>query len=315
MNEADRKNYYKDLLDHTGLLKCSHGFLQLVVRSYTKVLSEDDCQSAELYTSELLAWTCGPERDKRKTIIALGNKANKYFPNKNILQLDFDKNTIKEIGSLPDIFTGCYPGRCSTPYGMFSGGGGFNKFDGSVICALLDVPSTAYLWLPDQPVPVSYALAVFVNGKVYVLGGCHTTNPMHRLDLQTLHWIRCANVPQPSHPAVCSVGAMIYIRGCLVPAHELMTYSTINDVWSVEKGLPSCLKCATGSIAIAVPTASDICFFSSTIHGSQCVRYDTYSKQWVELAAFPARHDIWSAAWHLVCSMTSGLQHDIWSAA
>ena len=123
-NEADRKNHYKDLLDRTGLLRCSHGFIELVVRSYLKTLSEDDCQSAEPYTFKLLAWTYVPEVNKGKTMIALGDKPNKHLPNKNVLQLDFEKETIKEIGSLPDIFVRSYPARCSTPYGMFSGGGG-----------------------------------------------------------------------------------------------------------------------------------------------------------------------------------------------
>ena len=36
VNEAERKNQCKDILDHTGLLKCSYKFLQLVVRSYMK---------------------------------------------------------------------------------------------------------------------------------------------------------------------------------------------------------------------------------------------------------------------------------------
>ena len=295
VNEADRKYYCKDLLDHTGLLKCSHGFLELVVRSYVKNLSENDCQSAKPYTSWLLAWTFVPGADKQKTVIAVGDKAYKHL-NNNILQFDFDRNTIKEIGSLPGIFAGDYPARCSTPYGMFSGG--FSVCEGSVICTLLDVPSMAYLRLPDLPVAAYSAGATFVNDKVYVLGGYHTTNLMHRLDLQTLQWSRCANLslPQPSDWAVavvCSIGTMIYVRGRIF--FELLTYSTTNDVWSVENVLPPCLKYKAEN-TVAVPTGSDIYFFTPSIHLNRCARYDTNLKQWMELAAFPARHDICAAA-------------------
>ena len=83
---------------------------------------------------------------------------------------------------------------------MFSGGGGFSKYEGSVTCAVLDFPSVAYLRLPDLPVPVADAGAVFVNDKVYVLGGCRTTNFMYRLDLQTLQWVPLCQLATAGKP-------------------------------------------------------------------------------------------------------------------
>ena len=301
VNEADRKDSCKDLLDHIGLLKCSHGFLQLVVGSYQKNASEDDCQSAEPYASKLLAWTYIPEADKGKTIITLGDKPKKHLPNKNILQFDFDKNTIEEIGSLPDIFVGSYPARCSTPYGMFSGGGGDSKYEGSVTCALLDVPSMAYLRLPDLPVSVADAGAVFANGKVYVLGGCRTTNLMHCLDLQTLHWSPCANLPQPSnHPTVCSVGNMIYanilVHVNLSVDFVLLTYSTLNDVWSIEKGFATKYQFYS-NVDAAVPVGLKFYVLVTSNQKSRCIQYDSFLQQWKEHAEFPGRSDFCTAVY------------------
>ena len=236
-NEADRKAYYNDLLEHTGLLKCSQGFIHLVVRSYIKTLHKDSClQSVKSYTSMLLAWTAEAENDKVQTMVGVGDEPTKHLPNKSILQFDFKEETIKDIGLLPDAFVGSHPARCSTPYGMFSAGGGFNKYEGSVTCALLDIPSLAYLHLPDLPFPMSDADAVIVNDTVYVLGGCRTPNIMYCINLQTLKWSRCANLPQRLYrPTVCAIGAMIYAYFRAGILFELLTYSIVHDVWSFHK--------------------------------------------------------------------------------
>ena len=294
-NEVDRKVLYNDLLDHTGLLKCSQRFIQLVVRSYIKTLREDNGQSVKSYTSMLLAWTAEAENDKVETMVVLGDNPSKHLPNKNILQFDFDEETIKEIGLLPDAFVGSHPARCSTPYGMFSAGGGFNKYEGSVTCAFLDIPSLAYLRLPDLPIPMSDAGAVIINDTVYVLGGCRTPNFMYRINLQTLKWSRCANLPQRFyHPTVCTIGTIIYVfrAGILF---ELLTYSTVHDVWSSQKGFP--IRYLMDTISGAIPVGSDIYVLTTSVQESRCVCYDTYLKQWTELAEFPARCDLCTAAY------------------
>ena len=134
----------------------------------------------------LLARTVEAENDKVETMVVLGDNPSEHLPNKNILQFNFDEEIIKEIGLLPDVFVGSHPARCSTPYGMFSAGGGFNKYEGSATCALLDIPSLAYLHLPDLPFLMSDAGAVIVNDTVYVLGGCCTPNIIYCINLQTL---------------------------------------------------------------------------------------------------------------------------------
>ena len=295
VKEADRKNYFEDLLEHTRLIRCSHGFIQLVVRSYMSTVSDEDSRSVKPYTSLLpiLAfWIDVPARDKRQTMIVLGDKTKKHLQNKNILQCDFDKATINVIGSLPDAFVGSFPARCSTPYGMFSGGGGSHKYEGSVTCALLDIPSMAYLRLPDLPVPVSDASALCVRDKVYIFGGCQTETLVLCLDLRTLQWCQCANMPLPSaHPTVCSTDATIY---ALVKAQYricVLTYSTEEDVWSTaEPGV--FIDSSYDAITCAVPDGVNLYVVTTGAKKRACICYDTKSKQWTNQKDFDAIFDL-----------------------
>ena len=283
VGEADRKKHYKDLLDHTGLMKCSHRFLKLVVQSYVKKLKDEEYPSVETYTSMLLAWTRAYGMDKKQKMVILGDTIE-LPSNKNVLQFDFDKSVISEMCSLPDIFVKSSQTHCSTPYGIFSCGLGSS----SVACAVLDVPSMAYLCLPDQPEAGSRAFrasAVFTEDKVYVLWGSSTENIMGRLDMKTLKWSNCAPMPQASmHPIVsCSIGSMIYA----FVQSKLFTYFTTWNFWHIEIGVPC--RSLRSYVMSAVPVGAYIHLMITGDGREQCVRYDTTSKQWTNLSSFKNR--------------------------
>ena len=282
--EADRKCHYKDLLDHTGLTKCSHRFTQLAVRSYMNTVSAEDSLSVETYTSMLLAFTNAPKIDKEKKMVFLGAKE------KSILQFDFDNPTIDGIGFLPDIFVGAKLVRCYTPYGMFSHRGSSKLLNTSATCALLDIPSMAYLHLPEPLDDVADASAVFANDNVYVLGGFRTPNVMCRLDMQTLQWSRCANMPQASiaPPIVCSTGTKIYAFLQTGLHFILITYSTTHDLWEVEKDFPQ--RLCQDIIISAIPVDVHVYILTIRAHIRTCVRYNTVSHEWTDLSEFSARY-------------------------
>ena len=282
--EADRKDYYKDLLNYSGIMKCSSKFIQLVAQSYAKKLSVEDFLSVEPYLSKLLAWTSAPKRDKEQKMVVLGNNIGRPT-SKSILQFDFDKNTITKTSSLPDVFTRSSQTRCSTPYGMFSCRLGSK----SVTCAQLDVPSMAFLHLPCLPEAESrvfHTSAVFCNDKVYVLMGLFEQTLMYQLDMQMLKWSLCATLPQTSpHPVVlCSINTMIYA----FVQFELFIYSTTDDLWYVNKGVP--YMCLKDKVMCAVPDGSDIYVMITGAVRTRCVRYDSVTKQWTNLSDCASRY-------------------------
>ena len=301
--ETERKNHYKDLLDHTGLIKCSHKFIQLVVRSYMKTVPDDNAPSVEPYTSMLLAWTNTSVEDKGQKIVIMrdnvGDNRSESLPNKNILQLNFDNATIDEIGPLPDFFVGGYRIRCNTPYGVFSIGKGticYTFYFGSVMfqdcvtCAFLDIPSMAYLRLSDLPREVCGASAVYVDHKVYVLGGHGATQLMHCLDMQTLQWSHCADIPRILFaPLVCSIGTMIYV-GYKSERNDFdfLAYSTTHNVWHHETNLHRG-NFQDSIVSLLFNGNYVYIVIGSNYHGRQGICYDTVSKQRTRLTNFSAR--------------------------
>ena len=209
----------------------------------------------EPYTSMLLAWINTNETEKGQKLVIAGDNEN------SILQFNFGnvrKVVIDRIVSLPDIFVGL--ARCSTPYGMFSGGGDFQQNDRSVICALLDIPSLSFLRLPDLPTAVSLASAVFVSDKVYLLGGVRKADIMYCLDIQTLKWSSCASMPQATStpPVLCSINTTIYACVQTKYQNKLLAYSTTIDIWGSEKFFPR--RSHDDTIISAVPRWS-LCVF------------------------------------------------------
>ena len=76
---------------------------------------------------------------------------------------------------------------------------------------------------------------------------------------------------------------------------ELLTYSILHDVWSFHKGFPT--RYLTDTISGVIPVGLDIYVLTTSAQGSRCVCYDTYLKQWTELAEFPGRCDLCTAAY------------------
>jgi hypothetical protein len=170
------------------------------------------------------------------TMLALGADEEAQQKDTKLFKIDFQNDTVNEIGSLPQFFQG-ENAFCSTPYGIFA----IQIHSTHILCGILDIHSFNYLRLPDFPYykPMHKARVWFVDGKVYVLGQYKTKQTFHCLDFSVcgpwkseLEYIVDTtirpedNISQPPLSAIthpCGVDDKLYFVW-----KQLMRYNTNN---------------------------------------------------------------------------------------
>ena len=295
-NEKEREKNFLELVQHVGITKCSGQFIQLcskicmgmyrLYHSESKVAHIHDTYVSKLTSSSKSSDILGTVSEGQ-TMIAIGDADLEDPKGRKILKFDFKKNLVEDLGTLPRIFHAACPARCLTPYGIFSGGGQYDKSD---TCALLDIQSMNYVRLPDFNIPLSHLRAVFVNGKIYVLGKYDRLNKLYCLDLTAYRWTSCTVVQLSEVLYVCGIQTKLYVVNGR--SGTLDQYDTDCDKWHFKRTPPDGV--ITWNLA-ATAVDEDIYI----VGGSKgcCVKYSSAKDQWTTLASPMARPGPCSASY------------------
>ena len=298
-NEKERENHFLDLVQHVGITRCSDQFIQLcskicmdmyvIHRKVTDVAYIRE--SRDRYISKVIPLAKASSRLRTaiegQTMIAIGDTDLEDPKGRKMLNFDFKKNETENVRTLPEVLNAACPARCWTPYGIFSGGG---QYDKSILCALLDIQSMNYIRLPDFNVPLSHVNAVFVNGKVYVLGKYGGSSKMYSLDLKAYHWTSCQTAEISEVSYVCGICTKLYV----INRQEgtLHQYYTKCDKW-IRK-----VKLLDDVINwnVAVTTVNKDIYFVGGTNGL-CAKYSTTTREWTRLTSPLARPGPCSASY------------------
>jgi N-acetylneuraminic acid mutarotase len=164
-------------------------------------------------------------------------------------------------------------------------------------------PSDAFAWTTKAPAPLARfeAQGADVGGRVYVMGGFHTTDikattASHSYDVAANAWAQVASMPTPlTHAGVAVDGTDIYVAGGFVGNHpgqavaEVWRYDTVANQWYAFVALPEAR--AAGALARVGRTLH----FFGGMNTARSLDYGTHwtldldatSPAWVQRAPIP----------------------------
>ena len=305
--EQARKECFPELLEAIELCKCSSSYLKYVLDTYEDRL----INKVSLAVKIAKAMASGVEAKEAVSVdkfLVIGGILDDRSLSKKIYVVDWMKESVEEVGTVPDDLLRWYPARCFTPSGLFSGAGGTADDFASATCncSLYDPITQQLTSLPSIPSPLVTAGAACVKSKVYMIGGEGHFTQMISLDLnEGKQWLECKDLKQGVvYPIVCSLKEQIFIlTSTLTEAGtyhymgdeiKLQCYNTETQDCSFRASPPSGITDTDG--VSTVPVGDDIYYVGGD--DKLCLRYATKEDKWYRHKK-PLREHYYGGAVHV----------------
>ena len=298
-DEQSRQNSFGELVKLVDVEKCSPGYLNFVLETYTNSLITDmnvyarisQGIMASMKLKEVTHQKTKPKtqdnnpKEEEDSIIAIGGQSSILTLNQTIWKIDLNKVTIEEVAVLPELLIRFFPARCLTSLGIFSAGGGIQCLPSTATqdCSLFEVDTGKVTTLPPLSFPTYATGAVAIGNKVYLMGGFGREDQMQYMNLDLKIWTVCARMKiRVQCPIPCTIGHEIFILSNTAMQREisLQCYDTLNNIWNIRTPPPTTVSDTNGACAVAV----EFDIFIVGGDGRLCLRYSTTEDRWAILS-------------------------------
>ena len=286
----DRKKDFATFAEHTDFSLCSPEYLKYVHDTYQDLGVLGLCEDISSQLSSDM--NVEPEDHvpmKESILMCSGHHARSngpYHGNGFLYEITMCTNNVHQIIELPSQCVTTMPALCSTPQGIFGAGGkpdvNFAPSIGCIGCWLYNKYSHQVEILPSLSVPIYGAGAVFLDNKVYMIGGHpaeHDT--VNIFDMVTYEWSSGPKLLHQVHyPKVAAIGYNIFVlhdNDNVTDLIPLQCLDTCTNKWSSKAPLPASMTHTSESSMVA---AGDLLY----VMADGWYKYNTITDTWFSLS-------------------------------
>ena len=289
----DRKKDFATLAEHINFSLCSPEYLKYVHDTYQDLGVPGLCEGISSQFSSDMNVEPEDHVPMKESILMCSGHFLRYHMNSSVYEINICTNNVHQIMELPSGCVTVMPALCSIPQGIFGAGGkpdvNFAPDAGSNECWLYNKYTHQVEILPSLSVPIYGAGAVFLDNKVYVIGGHpEETDVVNILDLASYEWSSGPKLlHQVQYPKVAAIGHNIFVlhdndnTSDLIP---LLCLDTHTNSWSSKTPLPIEMTHTQESSMVAMGD-------SLYVMADGWFKYNTISDSWFSLSQPMNKYD------------------------